>query len=73
MSSFYQNQDFVKVAILHNLRFLGDNAQIKKKKPPQPHRVLFDFKQLLFYEYPPPKKNYSMYPKIAIFKIIIFE
>ena len=49
--------------------FWPKNAQIKKKRPST--FVLFNFKQLLFYEYPP--KNASKYPKIAILKITIFD
>ena len=49
--------------------FDSKNAQIKKKRPSS--KVLFNFKQLLFYGYPP--KNASKYPKIAILKIDIFH
>ena len=49
--------------------FDSENAQIKKKMPF--FKWLFNFKQLLFYGYPP--KNASKYPKIAIFKIDIFD
>ena len=49
--------------------FDSKNAQIKKKRPSI--LVLFNVKQLLFYEYPP--KNASKYPKIGIFKITILE
>ena len=49
--------------------FDSKNAQIKLKR--SSNLVLFNFKQLLFYEYPP--KNASKYPKIAIMKIDIFR
>ena len=49
--------------------FDSKNAQIKKKRPST--LVLFNFKQLLFYGYPP--KNASKYPKIPIFEIVIFQ
>ena len=49
--------------------FDSKNAQIKTKRPS--YLVLFNFKQLLFYDYPP--KNASKYPKITMSKFTIFE
>ena len=52
------------------LRFLTLKMLKSRKKRPSSW-VLFNFKQLLFYGYPP--KNASKYPKIAILKIDIFH
>ena len=52
--------------------FGSKNAQKRSKMPSA--QVLFDFRQLLFYDLPP--KNASKYPKIAIFRfanIVIFK
>ena len=67
---FLSKMLFCRSSVLRNLRFLAKkNAQIKKKRPS--NLVLFNFKQLLFYDYPP--KNASKYPKITMFKFTIFE
>ena len=67
---FLSKMLFCPSSVLRNLRFSAKkNAQITKKRPST--QVLFNFKQLLFYDYPP--KNASKYPKITIFKFTIFE
>ena len=53
--------------------FFGSKNTQKRSKMPSA-LVLFDFRQLLFYDLPP--KNASKYPKIAIFRfvnIVIFK
>ena len=73
ISSFYQESEKESGKSLCGNSFFtffdSKNAQIKEKRPST--LVLFNFKQLLFYDYPP--KNASKYPKITIFKFMIFE
>ena len=51
--------------------FIGSKNAKKGSKMPS-ILVLFKFRQLFFYDSPPPKKKASKYPKIAIMKIDIF-
>ena len=68
ISGFYQKCYFVKVAFYVICVFWPKKRSDQEKKAICP--VLFTFKQLLFYDYPP--KNASKYPKITIFKFTIF-
>ena len=67
---------FLLFAFIREMRFFsffGSKNTQKRSKMPS-NLVLFDFRQLLFYDLPP--KNASKYPKIAIFRFantVIFK
>ena len=70
---FLSKMLFCHSSVLRNLRFLAKKTLRSRKKRPST-LVLFDFRQLLFYDVPP--KNASKYHEMPIFRFantVIFK